>query len=385
MKFKPKGRKIYRYQTRGERVRAFFKSKSSVFATILGIVCLVFVGYSVGGPVLRFLEEREIITKKPPESKAETSPSVSDTQSAPESSDSAVDSVESAAVTEPQEAVTLPEMHVYMLEQSALASGKALQEALEALPADATHAAVMLKSKGGSLHYATEIADVSGTSAVVSVLPAETICAAIETKGLVPVAVINAFEDHVYPRTFSAAGYQIAGSGERWLDNSPENGGKPWLSPLSAIGVDYLETLVDEIADAGFPVILCEGLTFPDFSEEDLTMLDPRAGAPDRSTFLASAVNAMQEAARGTMFLVKMDGEAVLDHSEPVYASAGNLSADAIVVSVENEAELEAAAAELEGFACIPMMDTAGEEAQSWFVEAQEPPAPTEPPASTEE
>ncbi len=387
MKFKPKGRKIYRYQTRGERIKAFFKSRRAVFATALGIVCLVFVGYSAGGPVLKFLEEREIITQKPPESSKAESPSSQTDAQAPsasgESTAAPADSSLPEGTDAPVQNENLPDMHIYQLELSALSSGKVLQEALEALPADATHAAVTLKSAGGSLHYATEIEDLSRTPAVVSVLPAETICAAIEAKGLEPVAVINAFEDHLYPKTFSAAGYQIAGSGERWLDDSPENGGKPWLSPFSAIAVDYLETLTDEAADAGFSVIVCEGLVFPDFSEEDLTMLDPRAGTPDRSTFLVNAVNAMHAAADETCFLVALDGEEIIRGNAPIQSDLERLTADGILLTVDSQNDLEDAADALGSMLCIPALEKAGDGAQ-WFVRAKEAPAPTEPSSSQE-
>ena len=64
-KLKPKGRKIYRYKTRFERVKGFFRNSGAVVMTIAGIGVLVFVGYSVGGPIMRFLEEQRFLT--PPE------------------------------------------------------------------------------------------------------------------------------------------------------------------------------------------------------------------------------------------------------------------------------------------------------------------------------
>lgn len=347
MKLKPKGRKIYRYKTRFERVKSFFRSKRTVFATVLAILCLAFVGYSVGGPVLRFLEEREIIapvSEKDKEQQTGEVPTEADTSSA-ESAEAT-----EAATEETTEAPgeVLSDVHIYVLDTSALATESALQEALAALPADATHAAVQLKAKGGSLHYATALEDAMMSSAVASFMPLETIRDAIRNAGFEPVAVINAYEDHIYPRTFASAGYQIAGTEERWLDNTPENNGKPWLSPFSALAEDYLCSVTEEIAAAGFPMILCEGLVYPQFSEADLTMLDPRAGSVEHENQLADSANAMQSHAGDAIFLVKADSTSLLQ-------AAGRLSADGIAVVVEEDALWDGILAELAEFTCIPV------------------------------
>ncbi len=351
MKIKPKGRKIYRHRTRFERLKRFLRSRSAVFATIFAVLFIGFVGFSAGGPVLRFLEEQEIITKKtesdaessetePPESLPEEQPAASQTEPPTE-----------AAAEKP-----LSDMHVYVLETDALSEISKLQTALGALPADATHAAVQLKSEGGMLHYATALPDAKQSGAVVSVIPLSTICDTIEDAGLIPVAVINAFEDSVYPRAFAESGYQIAGTGERWLDNTVENDGKPWLSPFSDLAVDYLSTLTAEIAGADFPVILCEGFSFPDFSEEDLRLVDPRAGSAERERFLAEASNAMQGSAGDALFLLKADGAALLAGETQFLQS---VTADAIALTVEDAAQKEEAFALLADRICIPVAEEA--------------------------
>ena len=61
MKFKPKGRKIYRKKSKFERIQAFKSNTSAVLGTLLAACVLIFVGYSAGGPLIRFLQESQIL------------------------------------------------------------------------------------------------------------------------------------------------------------------------------------------------------------------------------------------------------------------------------------------------------------------------------------
>ena len=64
-----------------------------------------------------------------------------------------------------------------------------------------------------------------------------------------------------------------------WLDNSPSNGGKPWMSPFSAGTKSYLSRITAEISQAGFDEIICTDITFPYFRNSDLRYI----GSIDKS------------------------------------------------------------------------------------------------------
>lgn len=347
MKLKPKGRKIYRQKTRFERLKGFFRNTGAVIGTVAGVAAIVFVGYSAGGPVIEFLEEQGILT-------AATSPT-----GEPDETDVMTTAETEASGTEAdpsvQEAFV---MSGYYLDAEALSTQQTLRTALASVPMGITHVIVPLKTAGGNLHYATTIADASTSRTVVAATGLSVIYETISEQGYTPVAAINAFEDPIYPEVYADAAYRIAGTQERWLDDTPENGGKPWLSPFSDLAIDYLASLTAEAAQAGFPVILCEGLTFPQFSEEDLTLLDPRAGSADRGTALVNAANAMQEAAGDAVFLAAVDGEALRSGDADLFSAGKPLLADAVLVTLTEETAADKAqiTAALQDMTWIPML-----------------------------
>ena len=61
MRLKPKGRKIYRKKTKFERMQALKSNTAAIAGTLLVVVILLFVGFSIGGPVLSFLQDSHIL------------------------------------------------------------------------------------------------------------------------------------------------------------------------------------------------------------------------------------------------------------------------------------------------------------------------------------
>lgn len=320
MKIKPKGRKIYRYKTRFERMKGFLRDTRAVTMTVLGTGVLVFVGYSIGAPVMDFLKKQEILV---PTSIAET-----DVTQTSETHLSTEQSTQSTVKNHEK-------LCGFYLEKSALSTKQTLEDALSAIPEGITHVIVPLKSEGGRLYYGTRLADAGMCGAVIAATPIETIYSTIAEKGFIPVASINALEDSVYPQTYAEAAYKITGSTDKWLDDSPENGGKPRLSPFSELTLDYLENLTEEIVHAGFSVIFCEGLTFPEFTEEDIQNLDPRLSSPDRDSALADVVNVMQTAAGDALFYVSIEGNSLLTGEAEFLRSHEALPLTGVVVSVD--------------------------------------------------
>ncbi len=342
MKLKPKGRKIYRYKTRFERLKEFLRNTGAVVLTIGGTALLLFIGYSAGGPVMEFLEERNILTTETHPTTEVTLETVLPTETEPIVPTESTEPSETSAIsTETEPPVEVGELCGYYLEADALRTEQALQKAIGAVPDGITHIIVPLKASGGRICYASSIADAENIypDAMTLELIRDTITAA----GYTPAAGINALEDSLYPQIHPETAYKIAGSDERWLDASPENGGKPWLSPFSTGTAEYLAALTGEISAAGFSMIFCEGFTFPDFSEEDLNMLDPRAGAPDRGTALASIASVMKAQAGEAEFYLTIDAAQLIDGKAEILKSGKPFTPDGYAVTVKTEADAKKA------------------------------------------
>lgn len=350
MKIKPKGRKIYRYKTRFERLKGFLRDTRAVTLTVAGVGVLAFVGYSVGAPVMNFLEQQGIITPS----------TVTETSATDHSAVVSELSENETQTTEPS--VQHKKLCGIYLDKSSLSTQQTLAEALSDVPDGITHVIVPLKAEGGRLYYGTTLSDASMCGAVIAATPLETIYNTILENGYIPAAAINTLEDSVYPQTYIESGYRFAGTSEQWLDDTPENGGKPWLSPFSPITEDYLANLSREVADAGFSVIVCEGLTFPDFTADDLALLDSRAGTSDRGGALVDVVNAMQSAAGDTAFYVSVDADALLNGETELFDTGKPFAPTGVVVTVSDEsADKKAEIQEqLQGYSCVLYLKDGG-------------------------
>lgn len=122
-----------------------------------------------------------------------------------------------------------------------------------------------LKDIGGTVHYPISynaLADERVTSEKTVDLPA--ITAQIKDAGLIPVASIYTFRDNIYPSADKHAATRYRNSDFLWMDNDPEKGGKPWINPFSQSGQDYIKKIVDDACDAGFEMIVLQGLQFPE-------------------------------------------------------------------------------------------------------------------------
>lgn len=342
MKLKPKGRKIYRYKTRFERLKEFLRNTGAVVLTIGGTALLLFIGYSAGGPVVRFLEEHNIITSETQPSTEIIPETILPTETEIIATTESTEPAETTAVsTETEPVVEKAELCGYYLDADALRTEQALQKAIGAVPDGITHIIVPLKASGGRICYASSIADAENIYP--DAMPLELIRDTIGAAGYTPAASINALEDCLYPQNHPETAYKIAGSDERWLDGAPENGGKPWLSPFSTGTAEYLAALTGEISAAGFPMIFCEGFLFPDFSEEDLQMLDPRAGAPDRGTALASIASVMKTQAGEAEFYLTIDAAQLIDGKAEILKTGKPFTPDGYSVTVKKEADAKKA------------------------------------------
>lgn len=121
----------------------------------------------------------------------------------------------------------------------------------------------------------------------------------LESKGIALVAKMSMFRDAKAAsagRRAYAINYQ--NSDYLWLDNSPENGGKPWLNPYSPLAQEYLSSLVDEALDAGVKMLVLENFQFPDNSAV-YASFGADAESISRAEILKTTVSDYQKKAEG--------------------------------------------------------------------------------------
>ncbi len=240
----------------------------SLIITIVAACVLCVVGYGVGKPIVQYFNERGT------QSGGESS-DVSNTSSDAESPNSSAPgsapgsaSGSASETSEPEPIVT--KYGMYVLPENASASVEALNSALSAAKeTDCTTALITLKDDVGLLRYKSEnprIKDVPTING--GTLSAQQICDIIKKAGLTPAARISTLKDAAAAPL--AGCYMFDDGTTRWLDESPERGGKMWLDPFEAESGNYICEVIRELSDAGFKEIVCTNVMFPYFHQVDI-------------------------------------------------------------------------------------------------------------------
>lgn len=110
---------------------------------------------------------------------------------------------------------------------------------------------------------------------------------------------------------------------------------KTWGSPFSENYVDYLDFIAEEISEAGFEKIICTDMEFPDFSDNDLELLnDSRLEKSSRYTALTSVADILYDtiAANNSDMLIEVDAADVLSNNaeilKPIFIKVNTIILD---------------------------------------------------------
>lgn len=155
-------------------------------------------------------------------------------------------------------AVTVPEEVLY--------SALDYFDFLKALDKNTTAVVIDMKTKSGTVTYLSNHTSVvnAGSTHENAVDLGNRIKTA-RNLGFDVIARIYAFEDSTTP--YSANDMAIRYESEEgvlWLDDSVDNGGKPWLNPYSDTAQKYILDIVYDAIDKEVDAILLEGLRFPE-------------------------------------------------------------------------------------------------------------------------
>lgn len=292
-----KGRKVYRTNSYEKKKR--LKRALRILLGLIVIAALVFVGYSVGKPILNYLNKENENTDNVEE--PWTPPAV--TSEVTETLDTSGDSTE--VTVEPSETVTSPDNKInssgltaYMLSEDALSDPSQFSALLDQVKADGyTAVSVTLKAKGGKIYYSTASTMAkSDENAVVGNMPIQQIASLIKNSGLKMIAELNILEDNNRYGEYRDGSYHAL-DGSTWLDTAADKGGKPWLSPFDDDTKELVRYMADEVLAAGFDYITVSGLTFPTFRNSDLNLLGDTVKDANRYKALIELANIIQTAA----------------------------------------------------------------------------------------
>lgn len=289
MKFKNKGRKIYKTKEKNYYGKSGAGKAFSVGLTILLIGGIGFIGYSVAEPLVNYSK------KKGDKDSISTSAAVTTTEIVEITT---VDLTDAAGENiPPRQSVNFEAYKAAALKETDLLNIDALELAIGRLPTGQgiEYLEVPLKVRGGTVYYSTNVFLAGSAKAYPEMLTLEQIVTTVEKAGYKPAAVISIFNDNLLPVTDGSAGYRTYNTDEQWIDNDPAAGGKPWTSPYSEMAVNYNADIAGEISSAGFQKVICTDLVFPQFRQTDLDILDPELSSPSRSMKMTAAANLLND------------------------------------------------------------------------------------------
>lgn len=279
---KKSGFKIKRSRTLyGNRRKSRIKSILAIVFTVITVGLLVFLGYSVGEPVINFFKNWNSNSSS---SSEPWSPSDIDVTSSEDVSDD-------SSNTEVK-APDISNYTAYTLSTDDLLTEGSIQNAVDSAKLNGFTAIVApLKSDLGYLYYNSNIEKARNYELVKSSVSAEKISEIIRQKGLVAIADIQVLKDNQFSYQEKEAGFTFENSTSAWYDNDPSAGGKPWLSPFSDSAKDYIMQISSEVSSSGFDMVLCSDVSFPTFRNSDLNYIGAIVKDPSRYKSLINLVN----------------------------------------------------------------------------------------------
>lgn len=333
---KKKGFKVKRTRRNLYKRRKSAGRKAFELILLLIIVAaLIFVGYSVAPPLIKFFSGQSGATSDssepawtPPVQTSSSSEQSGDADSTSSTDNTSANSSDASSQppAQPNEqasglSVTAP--------SSALDSEKALTAYLKTVTVSGYDTVVfMLKDTNGQLLYKSALASVKDNETIIKgKLTAAEIVKACKAAGITAAADINTLFDRNTPYLFENAGYIISDGNWSWLDAAADKGGKPWTTPYSSDVVKYYASIAEELTKAGFESVILSNTIFPKFQNYDYNLLSSEVRSADRSDKLAGVANAAaaKDKAAGGATYVRIDAADLLSINTSDYKKTAEI------------------------------------------------------------
>lgn len=307
--------------------RLYKKRKSTgrlVVETLILVVIvggLVFLGYSIAGPLISRLSSgegtSEISMWTPDENTLNNTETSSDT-------------TPGESLTSTSDAPAASGIGSYLIPESALQNASTLAGALgTAKGAGFKIVLIPVKDTTGNVLYASNLPDIKDTDLITGTMPASQIASMAKAQGLTPKAILPTLMDAKSSVYVKDTGYYFADNSEiSWLDNSAENGGKRWIDPFLDGTKKYYGDLTKELKTAGFEEVIISELRFPAFTDYDRDhCLLPRNFEADRYKALTAVYNSVYTAS-DKKAAVSVNISDVLEGSGKTFGSTAEILTD---------------------------------------------------------
>ena len=288
MKIKRSKGRLYKKRKSGGRKAA------EIIILVLVVGGLVFLGYTVAGPVIRYFQNGSAVQEQTDQWKPEESTSQSESSEVTSGQESTSSDTAEPTTQQPQQPENTGSA---ALGAEALSDYASFAAALDKAKADgAGKVYIPAKDLSGKFLYDTEIAGLDGSDADTGKLTTAQILSAAKSSGVELIAVVPAFRDYLTPGVLDETAYRFADNSSAWLDGRPENGGKRRLDPFRQATKDYFKAVAAELKSAGFSEIVLSEMIYPQFLPYDTSILEGKFFADDRykalSEIVASAASA---------------------------------------------------------------------------------------------
>lgn len=255
--------------------KPMFKQKRKKGNSVLGIIfmiillaALVFVGYSVGKPIVEFFSGERNSPTATTEASTEPSETTENTTTA------ATSETTEATTAEPEPVVATGSNICYISYSSDTTDYESYVYSMVDYAYENGYGGVCVEliAEGGTVTYASSNTTVTESGAVIAtgISDLSDLVSTIESYGLTAYARISTLSDNIASTYDKTLAYMITGTDTRWYDDNTANGGKPWISPYSSSATEYIQSLVSEISDAGFVGLIAGEIEFPPFRNSDL-------------------------------------------------------------------------------------------------------------------
>ena len=238
----------------------------------VAIALLVFIIFSVADPIAKLFSGDSGDNST---TSSEFNPTVSyasDIASQPDNSTDLTESADPSADTSSEPIVVRPDRTEYtsglsvVLDVDVVRNAEKFSAFIEsAVEQGVGNVIIELKDADGYLYYNSGIKAAKNCKAISpnAITNLSSAIAKLRENNISVTAKIHCFSDKLATEITNAAVKQEGENGGKWLDETKENGGKPWLNPYSDAACDYLLSIAKELTDMGVDNIMLASLQFP--------------------------------------------------------------------------------------------------------------------------
>lgn len=122
---------------------------------------------------------------------------------------------------------------------------------------------LVLKDDVGNLYYKSNNNFAIKAGSIKEQLNIQNLIKILKENNIKLFAQISAFKDHIAPSKNDSLNIRYKNTNYRWLDNSLQNNGKPWMDPSAKDVQSYIKDIVKEIFDFGIDNIIIENFGYP--------------------------------------------------------------------------------------------------------------------------